>query len=297
MNWYKMAKHIALRSTIAMPLPRANGYPFDDDMHEVNEKFKPFSQTDADDFESQNGPLNYVGHGTNGVVYDNNNDTNLVTKLTADEEEARSATLMTQNPCPCVIRVHSVSPVGTGGWKIVRERATPLNFQQQKSVALILDALIDGAETVDEAIELFEQHDPGRLKGYADSLRELFDGVKSFSSCLDSHGLKYTDILGPNLGFSPNGDIVLIDLGGLEYKNGRETDDNPHIDALDKPTRPLRNRNLAVEQTTEVPEYEAEAEPNYPKKVVPWPRVRIPFQNGTDSDSYYQGHEDLESSY
>jgi len=172
MSWYKMIKE-------ALPLPRAK-YPDRRGLERVN-PFVNIEETKKyfgrDEVEDPEGELDYLGHGTFGIAYDNPSDSGKAIKYTKDEEEYGAALAvmnwqkMNNSFHPVIVGVYEAEKVADGTYRIVLEKVSPL---------------------------------PRHF-----DLNEFDRKIKK------EHGVSYDDLHVGNVGIRSNGDPVILDLGGL----------------------------------------------------------------------------------
>jgi hypothetical protein len=169
-----------------MPLPRAK-YP--DEKGEINPSI-PLRRTKErldrkmpeDYAEDPEGELDYSGHGSWGVVYDHPTDPNKAIKYTDDNEEYNAAVMMMTwqkakgRLHPAIIGVYEAEMVNDRMCRLVLEKVEPARIGNEVNF-YYLNANIE---------------------------KQLKDT-----------GFEYDDWHAGNIGRRSNGEIVILDLGGL----------------------------------------------------------------------------------
>jgi hypothetical protein len=269
---------------MAMPRPKATGYPADDDAEAreygvgIEDLDTDLRQNVADGVGKEFPDLQYAGHGNHGVAYATPSRPDRVVKLTRYETEAKNAQERIGRYSPCIVNVYSVKQIQkrkTPYWQIETERVTPLK---------------------DVATKMFGDVDKIRAKEKFERYRDLFDdfyklankmGFKGFPvekfyerhptldqqhiddafrkyqwliSCLRAYHVGTEDVRFENIGIRNDGLWVLLDLGTrFTAKNaGCETCSRKTAMPLPKAKGyPAHNRPFAVNRLTEMSDRDA----------------------------------------
>jgi hypothetical protein len=178
MSWYSLVK--------AMPLPRAK-YPKETDTDHgfsITKRFLDRSMPE-DYQEDPEGELNYLGSGASGMVYDHPTDLNKTIKYTDDPSEMHIAQklLVWQKENgrfhPAIIGVYEVEAINDKVSRLVLEKVEPAQS--------------------------------GRKSNFSYSADYIYKS-------LSESGFGYNDWHAGNIGRRSNGEIVILDLGGLRSR-------------------------------------------------------------------------------
>ncbi len=215
MKWFNSIKKLA------MPLPKINNdYP--KDYNPINDFGLTFmnnnlNQKNVDKLNKEHQNLSYLGHGANGVAFLENNDPNIVIKVTSDVGEMESAKKLMNSNCPCIPKIFDVSQV--------QKDMGPYNTKNFFKIKLekIL-FLITNPEEIKSINKISEEYQklgycpPSnsflKEKDYNLIIKYLYKYSK-FINCLAEHNIfpKYTRA--DNIGMRNNNEYVLLDLGQL----------------------------------------------------------------------------------
>lgn len=177
-------------SKIAMPLPSVNNYPAELKNTNLFNKLDNISIEDESNI-NEHGDLAYLGHGNNGIVY-NNSDPNTVVKITKSSREAEIAKSLMDKDIWCVVKVYEVTKL-KNAYKIVTEKLLPLN---EKEIS-----------EIDRTMKFWND----TWKFPRDS--EISKRFENLWRCLENNGLDTGDVFPRNIGKRKTGELVLLDLG------------------------------------------------------------------------------------
>lgn len=131
--------------------------------------------------EQQHPEMKYLGHGGNGVAYENQGDR--VVKYTTDRSEWRTACYVYKRPVQCIVRVLEYPEVLSASlFKIVTEKVKQLATEE---------------------------------KDYFWTNPQLQPKILQLEQCLQAHRYKLTELDVHNVGWNKDGDLVMLDMGGL----------------------------------------------------------------------------------
>lgn len=187
-----------------MPLPEAKNYPAS--KHGPNSVLTDIgnrlTNEQANNISNQHQSLNYIGHGSAGVAYQHR-DANTVVKLTRDWNEAERASALIGKEIPCCVQVLEVTEAGSGVWKLIVERVTPLSDEEIEIFDLIH---VYGRNYVLKNKSVKEYFEPALVQKCVQEYQKLID-------CLTRNGVDTEDAQGSNLGRKRGGMLCLLDVG------------------------------------------------------------------------------------
>lgn len=125
--------------------------------------------------------MRYVDHGTMGIVYQNHGT---ILKYVFDKDEVEMAQHLMDNPIPCVVNVYSVDQIQKNDnklWVISMQKVKPLEWKYS-----------------DDAWHKYRKE------------------ISKLEHCLNDHGYRYNDLTLNNIGWDNMGNLVVLDIGGLE---------------------------------------------------------------------------------
>jgi hypothetical protein len=228
MSWWKRPK-------LAMPLPAADNYPQD----RINMPGTTLRQMDLDitqdtanNVSKQHPDLSFIDNGQYGAAYTTSNP-NTVVKITRDRTEFIAAQRLMKTPSPCIVGVKSAveiqgpneyDPDTEHYYKLELERVQPLSKQDRgvvdelvyyvaygriKTLEYILKQKVAGMEWRDP---------PPTQEQYAtmtQNITRLYGPYQQMLNCINAAGFSPNDCHGNNVGWTTDGRMVLLDLGGI----------------------------------------------------------------------------------
>ena len=235
MNWYSLTKQ-------SMPLPRVKNYPEKpssgdpiDDMY-----FSQFEDTKnmmdsllPEETIDPLGELDFLGAGAWGMAYTPKNDASKVVKYTSQRSEYENVKNMLSEQeerggfSPYFAGIYSVDQVNDRIYRAVFEKVINLSRDE----VLAVNHLLDYSSSM-----LYERTDPEKLLqtilgeevfdyGYeewrtptseeASDIKRLYPKYYKLINGLKSTGIIHDDLHGDNIGLRENGDLVVLDYGGM----------------------------------------------------------------------------------
>ncbi len=228
MSWWKRPK-------LAMPLPRATGYPDDlrsDSYGTLNAVDQQLKQPAADAVNAEHPDLNYLSNGSYGVAY-GTPDPNTVIKVTSDSSEYATALQLMKKPCSCIVGVKSAQEIQKSTrsldsaryFKLVLERVLPLDEEDSSAVSNIADYVEDGQiMSLDSILAYFTKYQDKEDLAYkrAERIERIYPAYAQMISCITASGYSPHDAHGKNVGYTADGRMVMLDLGGLSAPHPEE---------------------------------------------------------------------------
>ena len=204
MNWLQK---IAQSKPMALPFARPNDSGYG--LKRIDQRMTEETARE----QRQNKKPKYRGAGQAGVAVDLGNG--LIGKYTDDQEEADFAQHIKSHPVPCIVRVYDVE-------EVQKQLTDPINSTRQQPIWMIVE---DEAKTLSRGeksiVNYWEDLESGHnlekivimLNQQYSHMTDFVSKLSDFKQCIKQNGIIADDIIGDNVGYDKNGNLILIDLG------------------------------------------------------------------------------------